>query len=70
MFNYSINTVINYNKATFLEFLGLWELCGASRKNLNCLNAVAVVQTTVQTVQPERIMYLLEQLLGGGVKEP
>jgi len=43
---------------------------GASRENLNCSNAVAVVQTTVQTVQPERITYLLEHLLGGGVKEP
>jgi len=42
---------------------------GASRENLNYSNAVAVVQTTVQTVQPERITYLLEQLLGGGVKK-
>jgi len=25
---------------------------------------------TVQTVQPERIAYLLEQLLGRGVKQP
>jgi len=32
--------------------------------------AVAVVQTTVQTVQTERITYLLEHLLGEGVKEP
>jgi len=43
---------------------------GAFRETLNCLNAVAVVQATVQTVQPEQITYLLEQLLGGGVKEP
>jgi len=43
---------------------------GVSREDLNCSNAVAVVQTTVQTVQTERITYLFEQLLGGGVKEP
>jgi len=40
-----------------------------SRENLNCPNAVAVAQTTVQTGQPDRITYLLAQLLGEGVKK-
>ena len=72
------STVVNYSNTNTVKlgqtFWNLWVSgnSGASRENLNCfcLNAVAVVQTTVQTVQPEQITYLLEQLLGGGVKEP
>jgi len=67
---------IDRDRATFLEFLIFWFL-----KILEFLEKISTVQmrllrlafkplSTVQTVQPERITYLLEQLLGGGIKEP